>query len=138
MPRSGGLPLGGAQVLKMPHLWLEFSNNVTQPVIFDELFSRLHQAVARTAGVPVEACKSRALRQSVFRVGEGRPDQAFVHLVIGLLAGRQPEAHRAVAKVCLEVLEEVYDPSLQALDLQITVEVRGMERESYQKSSSSR
>lgn len=121
----------------MPHLWLEFSDNVTQPVPFDELFSRLHQAVARTAGVPLEACKSRALRRSIFRVGEGHPDQAFVHLVIGLLVGRLPEGHRAVAAACLEVLEEVYAPSLQALDLQITVEVRGMERESYQKSSSS-
>ncbi len=138
MPRAGGLPRGSAQVLEMPHLWLESSDNVTQPVPFDELFARLHQSVARTAGVPLEACKSRALRRSTFRVGEGRPDQAFVHLGVGLLAGRPPERHREVAAACLQVLEEVYAPSLQALDLQITVEVRGMERESYQKNSSSR
>jgi 5-carboxymethyl-2-hydroxymuconate isomerase len=120
----------------MPHLWLEFSDNVTQPVPFDELLSQLHQAVARTAGVPVEACKSRAIARNNFRVGEGRLDQAFVHLGIGLLAGRSPEKHREIAAACLEVLAGAYAPSLQALDLQITVEVRGMERESYQKSSS--
>ncbi len=136
MPRAGGLPLGGAQVLAMPHLWLEFSSNVTQPVPFDELFSRLHEALARTAGVPVEACKSRTIARSTFWVGEGRPNQAFVHLGIGLLAGRPPEKHREITAACLEVLAVAYAPSLQALDLQITVEVRGMERESYQKLAS--
>jgi 5-carboxymethyl-2-hydroxymuconate isomerase len=120
----------------MPHLWLEFSDNVTQPVPFDKLFSRLHQAMAHSAGVPVEACKSRATARSTFRVGEGRPGQAFVHLEIGLLTGRSPEQHREIAAACLEILGEVYAPALQALDLQITVEVRGMERESYQKLSS--
>jgi 5-carboxymethyl-2-hydroxymuconate isomerase len=120
----------------MPQLRLEFSDNITQPVLFDELFSRLHQALARTAGVPVDACKGRAMARNTFRVGEGHPGQAFVHLEIGLLAGRAPEKHREIAVACLQILEEVYAPSLQALDLQITVEVRGMERESYQKISS--
>lgn len=121
----------------MPQLWLEFSGNITQPVLFDELFSRLHEAVARTADVPIEACKSRAVRQGAFRVGQGRPEQGFVHLEIGLLTGRSPEQHCEIAAACLKVLEAAYGPSLQALDLQITVELRGMERESYQKTSSS-
>jgi 5-carboxymethyl-2-hydroxymuconate isomerase len=122
----------------MPQLWLEFSDNITQPVLFDELLSRLHQAVARTAGVSVEACKSRAMARGTFRVADGRPDQAFVHLEVGLLSGRLPEKHREIAAACLEVLAQVYAPSLEALDLQITVEVRSMERESYQKASSPR
>ena len=137
MPGAGGLPLGGAQVLAMPQLRLEYSSNITQPVLFEELFAGLHEALAQTAGVSVDACKSRAMRRATFRVGGGRPEQAFVHLEVGLLAGRSPERHRAVAAACLEVLADVYAPSLQALDLQITVEVRSMERESYQKIDSS-
>lgn len=121
----------------MPQLRLEYSSNITQPVLFEQLFSRLHEAVARTADVSVDACKSRATSQGTFRVGEGRPEQAFVHLEVGLLAGRSPEQHREVAAACLEVLADAYAPSLRALDLQITVELRGMERESYQKVASS-
>jgi 5-carboxymethyl-2-hydroxymuconate isomerase len=120
----------------MPHLRLEYSDNVGQPVPFDELFPHLHKALARTAGVPLDACKSRAIPRDTFRVGEGRPDQAFVHLEVGLLAGRTPEQHREVAAACLEVLADAYASSLESLDLQITVEVRGMERESYQKIAS--
>ena len=121
----------------MPHLRLEYSGNVGQPVLYEELFARLHEALARTAGVPLDACKSRAIPRDTFRVGQGRLGQAFVHLEVGLLAGRTPEQHREVAAACLEVLADVYAPSLRALDLQITVEVRAMERESYQKISSS-
>lgn len=121
----------------MPQLWLEYSSNITQPVLFEHLFSQLHQALARTAGVDVDACKSRAVQRTKYLVGEGRPDQAFVHLEVGLLAGRPPDQRREVAAACLEVLEGVYAPSMRALDLQITVELRDMDRESYQKRASS-
>ncbi|MBN2449390.1 MAG: 5-carboxymethyl-2-hydroxymuconate Delta-isomerase [Lentisphaeria bacterium] len=121
----------------MPQLWLEVSGNISQPVLFDDLFARLHEAVARTAGVSVGACKSRAVSRDTFRVGEGAVNGAFVHLEVGLLSGRTPEQHREVAAACLEVLADYYAPSLQALDVQVTVEVRAMERESYQKVSSS-
>jgi 5-carboxymethyl-2-hydroxymuconate isomerase len=122
----------------MPQLWLEFTENIVQPILLEDVLSQLHQAIARAAGVPVEACKSRAMGRGTFRVGQGRPDQAFVHLEIGLLTGRPPEEHREIATACLKILEEVYAPSLRALDLQITVEVRGMERESYQKRRAAR
>lgn len=116
----------------MPHLVLEYSANVAQEVRWDRLFSRLHQAVAE-AGAPLAGCKSRALRHESYHVAGGGPGAAFVHLSIALLPGRTDGAKAALSARCLELLVEEYRPSLDSLDLQITVEVRDLHRESYQK-----
>ncbi len=116
----------------MPHLVLEYTANVTQNVDWSALFSRLHQAVA-AAGAPLAGCKSRAVRHEDYYVADGRAGGAFVHLTIGLLSGRADEDKAGLARRCRELLVEEYRPSLEALDLQITVEVRDLHRESYQK-----
>jgi 5-carboxymethyl-2-hydroxymuconate isomerase len=116
----------------VPHLVLEYTANVRQEVDWSALFSRLHQAVAE-AGGPLAGCKSRAVRHEDYAVADGQPGGAFVHLSIGLLSGRTDEAKAALARRCLELLVEEYQPSLDSLALQITVEVRDLHRESYQK-----
>ncbi len=116
----------------MPHLVLEYSDNVMQPVDWSALFSGLHQAVAE-AGAPRQNCKSRAIRHETYQVADGLPGSAFVHLTIGLLAGRTDEVKAALARRCLELLAETFRPSLDSLDLQISVELRDLHRESYQR-----
>ena len=116
----------------MPHLVLEYTANVAQEVDYSALFSRLHQAVA-AAGAPLAGCKSRAVRHEAYYVADGRPGCAFVHLTIGLLAGRSDEVKAALTGRCLQLLAEEYRSSLESLDLQISVELRDLHRESYQK-----
>jgi 5-carboxymethyl-2-hydroxymuconate isomerase/predicted nucleic acid-binding protein len=117
----------------MPQLVLDYSGNVTQEVDFRRLFLGLHGVLADAAEVEVAACKSRAMRRETFVVGEGGTGQAFVHLEVGLLAGRTPEQKQEIAAVCLDVLALHYAESLERLDLQITVEVRDMDRQGYAK-----
>jgi 5-carboxymethyl-2-hydroxymuconate isomerase len=119
----------------MPHLVLEYTANVGPPVDPGALFAQLHQALARTAAVDLAACKSRALALDVYHVGAGGPEQAFVHLEVRLLAGRLPAEKRRIAQACLEILAAYYAASLESLQLQLTVEVRDMERESYLKTT---
>lgn len=117
----------------MPQVVLDYSANVVQEVDFRQLFSELHRALADAAGVDVAACKSRAMCRETFAIGEGGPEQAFVHLEVGLLSGRTGAQKRDIAAVCLDVLARYYADSLEQLDLQITVEVRDMDAQSYQK-----
>jgi len=116
----------------VPHLVLEYSANVTQEVDWSGLFSRLHRAVA-DAGAPLGGCKSRAVCHEAYHVADGQAGSAFVHLTLGLLAGRTDEVKAALTGRCLQLLVEEYRPSLESLDVQISVELRDLHRESYQK-----
>ena len=118
----------------MPHLVLEYSANILQEVDWRGLFARLHQAVAES-GAPLAGCKSRAVRHETYCVADGAPAGAFLHLSIALLSGRSDEAKAALTARCLQLLADEYRPSLATLDLQISVELRDLHRESYQKAS---
>jgi len=116
----------------VPHLVLEYSANITQEVDWSALFSRLHQATA-AAGASLAACRSRAIRHETYYVADGQPGGAFVHLTVALLSGRTDEVKAEVTRRCAEVLVEEYRPSLESFDLHISVELRDLHRESYQK-----
>jgi 5-carboxymethyl-2-hydroxymuconate isomerase len=58
---------------------------------------------------------------------------AFVHLTVSILSGRAAEVRHAISQRCLEVLREELGPAAGQLRLDITVDVRDMDRQSYAK-----
>lgn len=117
----------------MPQLVLDYSANVAQEVDLQRLFLEMHRVLADAAGIDVAVCKSRAMRRETFAVGKEGAGQAFVHLEVGLLSGRTAEQKRDIAAACLDVLARYYAESLEQIELQITVEVRDMDRAGYAK-----
>jgi 5-carboxymethyl-2-hydroxymuconate isomerase len=120
----------------MPHLTLEYTDNIPREVNFPSLFSAPHGILADEAGIQAENCKSRCLRLDTYQVGLGGGDQAFVHLTIRILAGRPLGLRQEIARRSLGLLGETYNPALDELDLQITVEVAEMQPVTYFKALS--
>lgn len=116
----------------MPHLTLEYTNNLCPIANFNEIFGQLHRVLAEVGGIPLGNCKSRAIRLDDYFVGEGSARQAFVHLTIRFLAGRSTELRRQISRQSLAVLQAHLAPPAE-LDLQLTVEIQEIERATYAK-----
>jgi len=115
----------------MPHLTLEYSANVTVESDLASLFHRLHEALVQTGGIRLENCKSRAYPARDFLVGSGSEGSAFVHLDIRFLEGRPAEVRQSIGQEARDILVEWFQFSVDTLDLQVTVEVRDIERALY-------
>lgn len=115
----------------MPHLTLEYSPNVLVESDFTDLFRKLHAILAQTGGIRLENCKSRAYLAQEFFIGSGAQASGFIHLDIRFLEGRPNEIKRAIGQETRDALMEWFQSSVEALDLQITVEVRDIERSFY-------
>lgn len=115
----------------MPHLTLEYSANVVVDSDFTDLFRRLHAVLAQTGGIRLENCKSRAYVAREFFIGSGAQGSGFVHLDIRFLEGRSDEIRRAIGQETIDALRAWFRTSAEKLDLQITVEVRDIERSFY-------
>jgi 5-carboxymethyl-2-hydroxymuconate isomerase len=118
----------------MPQILLEYSQNVDQ-IPFADLFLDLHRCLAEVAGISIENCKSRAICHEQVLVGRGEAADAFVHLSIGLYAGRSPELKQEIGQRALALLQRYLAPSLTRLAVQITVELREFQQADYFKLS---
>jgi 5-carboxymethyl-2-hydroxymuconate isomerase len=122
----------------MPHLRLEYTDNIGAAIQLTDLFAQLHDAISETAGIAIESCKSRAYRPEDYWIGRGEPDNAFVHLEVQVLEGKTLELKQALGRQCLSLLRSHFGAAPPELDLQITIEIRDMPPEVYFKDSQPR
>ena len=114
----------------MPHLTLEHTGNIRPTVEFEAVFLRLHSVLAG-AGIKLAHCKSRAVERKRFYVGGGGGSSAFVHLDVRFMEGIPDESKQEIGQGVLAVLEECFKEPPGIDDLQITVEIRDIERGAY-------
>ena len=72
----------------MPHLIVEYSANLEDDVDIDALLGALHAAAIRTGVFPLGGCRTRAARRDHYVVSDDRPENAFVHVIARIGAGR--------------------------------------------------
>lgn len=117
----------------MPHITLEYSSNLDQDVDFDGLFAQIHSVLADEGGLKIGNCKSRATKVGTYYIGDGADNYAFVHADVRFLEGRSVDAKQQISGSILAILKDCYASSLETWDLQITVEVRDISKETYSK-----
>ena len=113
----------------MPHLTLEYTDNVSDPEDMRETMLKMHRVLNETGGIRLANCKSRSRRLDTYAVGDGSPDNAFLHLDVRFMEGRPDEVKRTIGNELLQILRE--DFSEAGLDLQITVEIRDIMGNTY-------
>lgn len=114
----------------MPHIVLEYSDNLPPLLDFRALFDDLHQALNRIGGIKIENCKSRARAARHCFIGDGNADNAFIHLGIEFIEGRSAEVKQAIGRECLELLKRYYRLHLSQR-LQITVKIEDVALDFY-------
>jgi len=115
----------------MPHITLEYSDSFGTVTRLQELFAAVHDILAETAAIRKSNCKSRAIPIEACRVGLGHARSAFVHMDVRILEGRSSATKRVVGQQILHALRDHFKPHPGVDDLQITVEIRDILRDSY-------
>jgi 5-carboxymethyl-2-hydroxymuconate isomerase len=120
----------------VPHLTLEYSDNLPAPVDFGALFARLHEALVEIGAFRLADLKSRAVPHGCFRVGSGSPEGVFVHLTVAIFAGRAPAQQQEIGARLLVILKAAFEQAWIERPCDFTVELREMRREGYFKATS--
>jgi 5-carboxymethyl-2-hydroxymuconate isomerase len=106
----------------MPHVIVEYSANIEADLSPDRLVDEIHQA-AITSGIaePV-AVRTRLKRREHYRVGDGSPENAFVHIDVRGRKGRTPEQKKAMVQTIYDQANKTLDHVFKARPLALTVE----------------
>lgn len=121
----------------MPHLFLEYTDNLLEEPDFANLFSKCHLLLTEIAKADPRACKSRATKITAFFTGSGEPKDAFIHLHVLLASGRSSETKKELGTALLSLFKNEFAERLKNHDLQITIHVDEFDKDFYFKFPSS-
>ena len=117
----------------MPHIKLEYTDNLVRSAELQGLFQSIHQVLATTGGINLENCKSRCQALSDFRIGDGDARHAFVHLDIRFVEGRDMELKQQLGEEIKKILVDFFCTAQNPSATQITVEIRDILLADYHK-----
>ncbi|WP_433692945.1 5-carboxymethyl-2-hydroxymuconate Delta-isomerase [Herbaspirillum seropedicae] len=117
----------------MPHLVMEYTGNL--PIDVQPTLLRLNQALVASGHFEENAIKARAVCLQNYLVGtDTQAQRGFVALRLAILTGRSLEDKKQISDLLGAAMRQ--DLALPAdTQVQITVEVADMQRESYYKVS---
>jgi 5-carboxymethyl-2-hydroxymuconate isomerase len=108
----------------MPHLTLEYTDNVDLDV--QPLLARLHEELVATGAVNLKGIKSRAVRLTDYRIADGDPAYAFVHVSLLIREGRPLEVQQEAARRVMNVLKETLGKRFESGYLSLSVDIKEM------------
>ena len=108
----------------MPHLILEYTDNIDVDV--QPLLARLHEEVVATGAINLKGIKSRAIKHTQYRIADGDPDYAFVHVGLLIREGRPIEVQKDATRRVMKVLRETFGYLFETRKLSLTVDLKEM------------
>ncbi|MGE8226722.1 MAG: 5-carboxymethyl-2-hydroxymuconate Delta-isomerase [Stenotrophomonas sp.] len=114
----------------MPHLTIEYSNNLATAVT-PAVLRTLNLALLGTGQFEEADIKSRALGFDCVAIGTTDSPRGFVAARLAILSGRSSEIKRELADTLLAALESAI--AAGGMELQISAEIVDIDRDSYAK-----
>jgi 5-carboxymethyl-2-hydroxymuconate isomerase len=108
----------------MPHQIIEYSANLDSRMDIQTLVDGLHDTAVGIEGLPIGGLRTRAQRRDNYRVADGHPDNAFVHLILKLGHGRPLEKRREFGDAIFAALCELLEPVSSTSPLAISFEIQ--------------
>jgi 5-carboxymethyl-2-hydroxymuconate isomerase len=110
----------------MPHLTLEYTGNLDFEI--QPLLGRLHSELVATGAINLKGLKSRAIRRSEYRIADGNPEYAFVHVNLLIREGRPPQVQREFAQRVMAVLKQTFGDHFENSHLSLSVDIKEMHK----------
>lgn len=108
----------------MPHIVIECSANVRARADLGELVTRVHETALATGVFPVGGTRTRVAERTEYRIADGDPENAFVHVTLRIGHGRDAATKKAAADAVFATVCEVLRPAFDAGPLAVSLELQ--------------
>lgn len=108
----------------MPHIVVEYSANLRERIGLHPLLERLHETAIATGVFPLGGTRTRAVERTAYRIADGHPDNAFVHVTLRIGHGRDLDTRRQAGQRVFDALCAELAPVLATSPLAISFEVQ--------------
>lgn len=107
----------------MPHLNIEYSANLAAELDVQALVDRIHETALETGIFPLGGVRTRAEARTHYRIANGDPSAAYIHMIVRIGAGREFDTRRSAGDRIFEALcnftSGLYDSRPLALSFEL-------------------
>jgi 5-carboxymethyl-2-hydroxymuconate isomerase len=115
--------------LIIPHIIIEYSSNIEEKMELATLIDLVHSSAVDTGIFPLGGLRVRAARRDNYKIGDGHPDNGFVHLEIKMGPGRDKKNKiRALQKI-FSMIENHLEPIHKISPLAMSAEINEFDSE---------
>jgi 5-carboxymethyl-2-hydroxymuconate isomerase len=107
----------------MPHLTVEYSANLTEKLDAFALMERLSAAAVATGVFSLAGIRVRCFRADDYRVADGDPDNAYLHLAVRIGHGRDIETRKKAGQAIFAALCDHMAPIMASRPLAISLDI---------------
>ncbi len=109
----------------MPHIIVEYSENLREDVNVPEIVTALHEALA-AEGIDKKRIKTRAIPYPVACIGEEGLGGKMIHATLLLLEGRDLPTKKQYGDPLYKIMQQS-----APIDCAVTLEIRDMAKDTY-------
>ncbi len=95
----------------MPHVIVEYSDNLSKSVDLQKLADDLHDVAIASGLMDLAALRTRFSERHIYRIADRHPENSFMHIVARMREGRDKNDLRAFAQSLLTVAREALESS---------------------------
>ncbi len=107
----------------MPHIIVEYSSNLRTQINLPGLVDRVHEVALDTGVFPLGGLRTRASERVDYRIADGHPDNAFVHVTMRIGHGRDVPTQQRAAQSVFDAVCVYLQPVFERIPLGISFEV---------------
>lgn len=111
----------------MPHQIVEYSANLEDVIDVSALINCLHEAALATGIFPLAGLRTRATRREHYRIADGHPDNAFVHVLLRIRFGRSLADKERAADSISQALFDFLGGLSASLPLAISLDIQDID-----------
>ena len=108
----------------MPHVILECSANLRDRTDLAALVVVAHEAALGTGVFPIGGLRTRVAERADYRIADGDPANAFLHVLLRIGHGRDAETKHRAAEAVFEAVRAALEPAFATSPLALSLELQ--------------
>ncbi len=107
----------------MPHFVIEYSANLEPDIDLHAIVDAVHKSAADSGLFKIGGIRVRTLKHEIYKIADGNPEHAFLHVRANILEGRSVEDRERLGQTTLAAADALLSKAHARRGIALSVEV---------------
>jgi 5-carboxymethyl-2-hydroxymuconate isomerase len=120
----------------MPHFVIEYSANLEPDIDLRAIVDAVHKSAVESGLFQTGGIRVRTLKHEIYKIADGNPENAFLHVRVAILEGRSAEDRERLGNTTMAAIDALLASAHLKRGVALSVEIGEIDRNmSFKKNS---